>query len=100
MERIYNVVNENATALVLANPGTMEEKIYFIRDVITSSSGAWFRSDVNLPRGTPTIVFLQLKYGMEIKYVRVKFYGKVVRCESGGFGIAFEMGATYHGRNS
>ena len=90
MERMCDRVVENAPALVLANPGTQVERIYFIKEVVTSSSGAWFRSDVNLSRGTPAYVIIQLKSGPGQKTTRLKLFGKVVRSETGGFAVAFE----------
>ena len=90
MERMYHHVLESQRALVLANPGTQEERIYLMKEVITSSSGAWFRTDVTLPRGTLTQVIFRLKYGTENKILMVKFFGKVVRSEHGGFEVAFE----------
>ena len=91
MEKVQNLVVETGPALVLVNPGTQEERIYFIREVVTSSSGAWFRTDLNLSRGTPTHVICRLNYGTEQRTIRIKFFGKVVRSEPGeGFAVAFE----------
>jgi len=90
MERMYDHVVESQRALVLANPGTKEERIYLIREVVTSSYGAWFHTDVNLSRGTPTQVIFRLKYDTEKKILMVKFFGRVIRSEPGGFAVAFE----------
>ena len=91
MEKVQNLVVETGPALVLVNPGTQKERIYFIREVVTSSSGAWFRTDLNLSRGTPTHVICRLNYGTEQRTIRIKFFGKVVRSEPGeGFAVAFE----------
>jgi hypothetical protein len=90
MECIDNHLDKTAPALVVANPGTREERIYLIREFINFSSWAWFRSDADISRGTPTQVFLQFKYGTEQSTSRVKFYGKVVRSGPGGFSVAFE----------
>jgi len=91
MEKVQNLVVETGPALILVNPGTQKERIYFIREVVTSSSGAWFRTDLNLSRGTPTHVICRLNYGTEQRTIRIKFFGKVVRSEPGeGFAVAFE----------
>jgi hypothetical protein len=90
MEKINNHLEETAPALVVANPGTRGEKIYLIKGRLTFPSWAWFRSDVNLPRGKPTQVILQIKYGTEQSTIRVKFYGEMVRSGPGGSSIAFE----------
>jgi hypothetical protein len=76
--------------IVLANPGTLREKMFLIRVADISSAGVWFRSDANLSQGTPTQVTFQLKYGPEKRTLKVKFAGRVVRSEPGGFSIAFE----------
>jgi hypothetical protein len=77
-------------AIVLVNPGTMREKTILIRVADISSSGVWFRSDTTLSQGTPTQVIFQLKHGPEKRTLKVKFAGRVVRSEPGGFSIAFE----------
>ena len=90
MEIINNGLEEIMSALVLVNPGTREEEMYLIKEVITSKSGAWFYHHVNLSRGTPTQVIFRLKYDTEKKILMVKFFGRVIRSEPGGFAVAFE----------
>ncbi len=90
MDGIHRYPEDHAPALVVANPGTQEERIYLIRELLTFPSWAWFRSDVNLPRGTPAEVHLQIRCGAERSTIRVKYHGKVVRSGPGGFSIAFD----------
>jgi hypothetical protein len=90
IERINNHLVGDSPAIVVANPGTREERIYLIRKVITSSVGAWFSSDVKLPRGTFTQVIFRLRYGIDERNINVKFFGRVVRSDPEGFGVEFE----------
>ena len=87
-KRVYTRVKPNAPALVLADPGTLEERIYIIRVENLSAAGAFFRTNVNLSCGTFTKIFLRLRN--EKKFIMVEFFGKVVRSEPGGFAVAFE----------
>jgi len=89
MEIINNGLEEIMSALVLVNPGTREEEMYLIKEVITSKSGAWFYHHVNLSRGTPTQVTFNLKYDSGQRANKVKLFGNVVRSEPGRFEIAF-----------
>jgi hypothetical protein len=90
MERINNRLEEKKTALVVVNPGTREENIYFIKEAVTSSSGAWFRSDLNPSRGTPIKAIFLLKYGLEQRILKINYYGRVVSSSPMGFGVQFE----------
>lgn len=90
MNRISKILQLDYPAIVLANPGTLSEKMLLIRVADISSAGVWFRSDASLSQGTPTQVTFQLKYGPEKRTLKVKFAGRVVRSEPGGFSIAFE----------
>ena len=89
MEIINNGLEEIMSALVLVNPGTREEEMYLIKEVITSKSGAWFYSHVNLSRGTPTEVTFNLKYVPGHRIKKIKLFGNVARSEPGRFEIAF-----------
>jgi len=89
-KRVYTRVKPNAPALVLADPGTPEERIYIIRVENLSAAGAFFRTNVNLSCGTPTKILFRLKYGSKQKIMRMEFSGKVIRSEPEGFAVAFE----------
>jgi len=90
MDRMSKNLQLDYPAIVLANPGTLRERMYLIRVADISSSGMWFRSDAYLSQGTPTQVTFQLKYGPGQRTLKVKFSGRVVRSEPGGFTVAFE----------
>ncbi|HOX41641.1 MAG TPA: hypothetical protein PK263_05640 [bacterium] len=89
MERTNNRLEETTSALIVVNPSSREENIYLIREVVTSSYGALFRSDLNLSRDTPVQVIFRLKYGPEQETIKVKIAGRVVRSDPGGFTVEF-----------
>jgi hypothetical protein len=90
MERLNKHTIETSPALIVISPGTQDERIYLIKDIYFTSSGAWFRSDANPSRSTPIKVFFQLKYGPEQRTLTGKYYGKVVSSGPIGFAVEFE----------
>jgi hypothetical protein len=90
MDKMSKCLHLDYPVIVLAHPGTVREKTFLIRVADISSSGLWFRSDANLTQGTPTQVVFQLRHGPEKRTLKVKFAGRVVRSDPGGFSIAFE----------
>lgn len=90
MKRMYARVKPNAPALVLADPGTQGERIYIVRVDNISAAGVFFRTNVHLADGTPTKIFFRLKYGTKRRFMRMEFFGKVIRSEPDGFAVAFE----------
>jgi len=91
MQNLNDHVELSTPVLVLANPGTREERIYLIRNSYMTASGAWFHSDENLPRGTQTQIIFRLKYGPEQRTHRVMRSGKVVRTGFMGFAVEFDL---------
>lgn len=89
-KRMYTRVKPNAPALVLVNPSTQEERIYIIRVENISAAGAFFRTNVNLSYGTSTKILFRLQYGPKKKFMRMEFFGKVIRSEPDGFAVVFE----------
>jgi hypothetical protein len=95
MSRMYKRLQLNYPAIVLADPGTQGERMYSLKVVNISTAGAMFLSNVYLPKGTPAQVFFYLEFGPAQNILRVKFSGKVVRFEPGGFAIAFDEVHTF-----
>jgi hypothetical protein len=90
MEKLNDRVEPSAPVLVVANPGTREEKIYFIRSSYITASGAWFHTNERLPRGTYTKMIFRLKYDTEQRTLRVTRYGKVAQTGIMGFAVQFD----------
>jgi hypothetical protein len=89
-KRMYARVKPNAPALVLVDHGTREERIYIVRVENISAAGAFFRTNANFSYGTPIKIFFRLKYGPKRKFMRMEFFGKVIRSEPEGFAVVFE----------
>ncbi len=77
-------------AIVLSNPGTPRQRTYLIRVANISPSGMWFHSTAHLSQGTPAQVTFHLKYGFGQRAMKVKFSGRVVHSDPGGFTVAFQ----------
>ena len=90
MSRIYKPLQINYPAIVLADPGTQEERLYLLKVANISSAGAMFLSEAHLSEGTPAQVFFYLEFGPAQNILRAKFTGKVVRSEPGVFVVAFD----------
>ena len=91
MQRLNERMEPNGPALVMANPGTREERIYLIKNVYITSSGAWFHFNERLSRGTHIQVTFRLKYGLDQKPLRVTYSGKVVQTGFMGFAVEFDL---------
>jgi PilZ domain len=92
MKRRYKRLQLNCPAIVTVHPGTRERRIYLLRVANISTAGAMFLSEIRLAVNTPVQVYLHLEIGQEKekKTFRVRFSGKVVRTEPGGFAVEFD----------
>ena len=91
MTRIYRRVQLDHPALVIVNPTQQGEKIFLVRAVDISASGAKFRSKDHFSPGTPVKMVFILKEGhSQNKILKIKFTGIVIRCEPGGIAVAFD----------
>ena len=91
MDKAQNLGVETGPALVMANPGTREERIFLIRNSYMTESGAWFHSHENLTRGTYTKIIFQLKYDLDQRTIRIERYGRVVKTGFMGFEVEFDV---------
>jgi len=90
MSSIYKPLQIDYPAIVLADPGTQEERFYLLKVANISSAGAMFLSKEHLSEGTPAQVFFYLEFGPAQNILRAKFSGRVVRSEPGVFVVAFD----------
>lgn len=91
MARIYRRVQLDHPAVVAVNPAEHGERIFLVRTVNISASGAMFCSDRHYSPGTPVKVVLILKGGHhQSNKLEAKFTGRVIRCEPGRFAVAFD----------
>ncbi len=91
MGRTYRRVPLNHPAVVAVNPATHDERIYLVRTSDISASGALFCSKEHFLPGTPVkAVFILKRRQPENHKLKVEFTGRVIRCEPGGFAVAFD----------
>ncbi len=91
MARIYRRVQLDHPAVVAVNPAEPDERIFLVRTVDISATGALFCSEKHFSPGTPVKVGLILKTGCpKNNKLEVKFTGRVIRCEPGRFAVAFD----------
>jgi hypothetical protein len=91
-KRRYKRLKLNCPAIITVHPDSREKKIYLLRIANISTAGAMFVTEIQLAVGTPVQVYLHLEIGQEEekKIFRVRFSGKVVRTEPGGFAVGFD----------
>lgn len=91
MGRIYRRVPLDHPAVIAVNPAANDERIYLVRSTDISASGALFRSERHFPPGTPVkAVFILKRRHPQNDKLKVEFTGRVIRCEPGGFAVAFD----------
>ncbi len=90
MQKLNERVEPSAPVLVMAHPGTREERIYLIRNAYVTASGAWFHCEERLPRGTYIKIVFRLKYSPDQKAIKVVRYGRVVNTGFMGFSVDFD----------
>ncbi len=91
MARMYKRVLLNHPAIVAVNPAEPCERIFLVRTVDISASGALFRSQARPFPGTPVKVMFNLKQGSsQMSKLKVTFTGRVKRCEPEKFAVAFD----------
>ena len=89
MPRRYKRLQIILPAIVMINPGTQDEHILLLTTTDVSASGVMFASESSFfPNTSVKVVFL-LKAGF-LQKLKVTFSGRVIRCEPGGFAIAFD----------
>ena len=91
MSRMYKRLNISLPAIVAVNPATLDEQNLLLRTSDVSAAEAMFCSERTLTLSTPVkVVFLLNQGEFLLKKLRVMFNGRVVRCESGRFAVAFD----------
>ncbi len=91
MSRIYRRVQLDHPAVVAVNAAQHDERMFLVRSVDISASGAMFRSVHHFSQGATVKVIFILESGQsQNKKLTVKFTGRIVRSEQGKFAVAFD----------
>ncbi len=77
-------------AVVAVHPAQHDERMFLVRTVDISASGAMFRSPHHFSHGaTVKVIFILERGHSQNKKLTVKLTGRVVRSEPGRFAVAF-----------
>ncbi len=91
MPRIYRRVQLDHPAVVAVNPAQRDERMFLVKTIDISASGAMLRSVHHFSQGAIIKMIFILKRGnSQNKKLMVKFTGRIVRSEPGRFAVAFD----------